>query len=190
MKKINEVPGKVSFGQSFKDFFIGYVDFKGRTTRAGYWWMTLILILLSIVPFLLFVYFLITSAVSNSGMTTDSDIFNSMFGTVIIPLIIMLILSLALFLPSLAMAVRRYRDAGLRGRGFLVLWLISIASNYTEITSAFQKNSGSALFTFVTYIIGLFFFVLTVLPTNALTTKSNNGFIRFFLREKEEESFE
>ncbi|MFK4844112.1 DUF805 domain-containing protein, partial [Lactococcus petauri] len=143
MKKINEVPGKVSFGQSFKDFFIGYVDFKGRTTRAGYWWMTLILILLSIVPFLLFVYFLITSAVNNPGMTTDSDIFNSMFGTVIIPLIIMLILSLALFLPSLAMAVRRYRDAGLRGRGFLVLWLISIASNYTEITSAFQKNSGS-----------------------------------------------
>lgn len=36
MEKINEVPGQVSFGRAFNDFFIGYIDFKGRTTRAGY----------------------------------------------------------------------------------------------------------------------------------------------------------
>ena len=184
MRKINEIPGKVSFGQAFKDFFIGYVDFKGRTTRAGYWWITLILILLSIVPILFFGYLSIASVVSNPEVVNESDVFSSMLGTAIIPLIIMLIVSLALFLPSLAMSVRRYRDAGLRGRGFLVLWLISIASNYTEIVRAFQQNSGSTLFTFVAYIIGLLFFVLTVLPTNSITTKSNNRFIRFFLREK------
>lgn len=42
MVKIEE-KGKVTFGQAFKDYFRGYVDFKGRTTRAGYWWMTLVL---------------------------------------------------------------------------------------------------------------------------------------------------
>ena len=50
MEKINEVPGQVSFGRALKDFFIGYIDFKGRTTRAGYWWMTLILMIISFVP--------------------------------------------------------------------------------------------------------------------------------------------
>lgn len=97
----------------------------------------------------------------------------------------MAIIGISLFLPSLAMAVRRYRDAGLRGRGFLVLWGIYIASSCTETISTLQQSGGSAIFTFLTYAIGLLFFILTVLPTNAVTTKSDNGFILFFLREKE-----
>lgn len=186
MKKINEVPGEVNFCRSFKDFFIGYIDFKGKTTRAGYWWMTLILTLLLLVTIFLSFYLWITSVTNISSISNDSDVFPPINGLVIIPLIIMLIAFLALFLPTLAMSVRRYRDAGLRGRGFFVLWLISVASSYTEISSSVQKNSGSAIFTFLTYIIGLLFFVLTVLPTNSITTKSNNEFIRFFLRKKVE----
>ncbi|MGL9915216.1 hypothetical protein IGI95_002650 [Enterococcus sp. DIV0784] len=186
MGKINEVPGKVSFGRAFKDFFIGYIDFKGRTTRAGYWWMTLILTILSFIPIIFFVYLAIGSAMSISGGANESDVFTSILGSFIIPLMILVIAWLALFLPSLAMAVRRYRDAGLRGRGFLVLWVISIASSYTEATSVLQHNNGSALFIFLAYAIGLLFFILTVLPANAIATKSNNDFVRFFLREKEE----
>lgn len=34
--------------------------------------------------------------------------------------------------------------------------------------------------------LSLLFFILTVLPTNAITTKGNSGFIKFFLREKEQ----
>ena len=48
MVKIEE-KGKVTFGQAFKDYFRGYVDFKGRTTRAGYWWMTLVLSILALI---------------------------------------------------------------------------------------------------------------------------------------------
>ncbi|MHC5811788.1 DUF805 domain-containing protein, partial [Lactococcus lactis] len=55
MEKINEVPGQVSFGRALKDFFIGYIDFKGRMTRTGYWWMTLILMIISFVPIIFFV---------------------------------------------------------------------------------------------------------------------------------------
>lgn len=31
--------GKVTFKQAFKDYWRGYIDFEGNTTRAGYWWM-------------------------------------------------------------------------------------------------------------------------------------------------------
>lgn len=72
----------------------------------------------------------------------------------------------------------------IREEGFLVLWGISIASSYTETISTLQQSGGSAIFTFLTYAIGLLFFILTVLPTNAVTTKSDNGFILFFLRAK------
>ena len=72
----------------------------------------------------------------------------------------------------------------LEEEGFLVLWGISIASSYTETISTLQQIGGSAIFTFFTYSIGILFFILTVLPTNAVTTKSDNGFILFFLRAK------
>uniref|UniRef100_UPI003CCFE4BE DUF805 domain-containing protein n=1 Tax=Streptococcus uberis TaxID=1349 RepID=UPI003CCFE4BE len=45
----------MSFWTSIEGFFfIGYIDFKGRTTRAGYWWMTLILMIISFVPIIFF----------------------------------------------------------------------------------------------------------------------------------------
>lgn len=148
--------------------------------------MALILAILSLIPVISFVYLTIGSAMSVSAGANEADIFSSVLGNFIIPLLIMAIVWLALFLPSLAMAVRRYRDAGLRGRGFLVLWIISVASSYTEIMRPLQQTSGSAVFTFLTYAIGLLFFVITVFPTNAITTKSNNEFICFFLRSKKE----
>lgn len=75
MAKINEAPGQVSFGRAFKDFFIGYFDFKGRTTRAGYWWVTLILTILSFIPIMFFVYLAIGSAMSISGGADETDVF-------------------------------------------------------------------------------------------------------------------
>ena len=54
MVKIEE-KGKVTFGQAFKDYFRGYVDFKGRTTRAGYWWMTLVLSILALIFYIVIV---------------------------------------------------------------------------------------------------------------------------------------
>jgi hypothetical protein len=40
---INEKAGQVSFGRAFKDYFRGYVEFLGRTTRAGFWWVQLLM---------------------------------------------------------------------------------------------------------------------------------------------------
>lgn len=189
MKKIHQIQGEVTFGRAIGDFFKGYFDFKGRTTRAGYWWVVLVLSILILFGSIFFLPLIVFwSSQSDSGTS------------IFVYLIITLIVFLALLIPSFTLAIRRYRDAGLRGRGFLVLWILSMAANYTNIEQTIQNisvgsmlndsgyiqsvQSGSAIITFLSYLIGLLFFVLTVLPTDTLTTKSKNEIVRFFLREK------
>lgn len=92
--------------------------------------------------------------------------------------------------------VRRYRDAGMTGWGVLVLYLLSIACSYTQVFSVMSTfkydvqtdtviTGGSPVFLFFTLVISLFFFLLTVLPTDKLTTTSQNSVLRFFFRYKE-----
>lgn len=187
MKKIHQIQGQVTLGKALGDFFKGYCDFMGRTTRAGYWWVTFILILLAIFGIVLLPVVVFSTA----------QLHKNALGSSLIYLIIALLIFLALVVPSAALSVRRYRDAGLRGRGFLVLWIVSAASSYTTATQAFSNisefgtngyiqpiSSGNSIFTFLSYAIGLLFFVMTLLPTDALTTTSKNEFVRFFLRSK------
>ena len=76
--------------KAIKNFFNGYVDFSGRSTRADYWWIWLANIILSI-PF----YMAYGAAMANP----DSEAAIMTFG-------------LAVLLPGLALTVRRIRDAG------------------------------------------------------------------------------
>jgi uncharacterized membrane protein YhaH (DUF805 family) len=192
---INEKMGHVSFGQAFKDFFKGYVDFLGRSTRAGYWWMQLLLGAL----FAVFYIWLVVLLVLVFTQHPDESSFLSF-----LPLILfVLIAGLGLILPTVALQVRRYRDVGLRGRGALVLlvfnFLTGILRNIRDIqrlqTSRMFHDASlmanapsitiSGIFLFVlSFAISIFLFVLTVLPSDAMTTTSTNGFVRFFIREK------
>ena len=85
---------------AIKNFFKGYVDFSGRSTRADYWWIWLANIILSI-P-LYSAYFNVISSEGSEGA------FLALGGLAII----YMIFGLALFLPWLALTVRRLRDAG------------------------------------------------------------------------------
>lgn len=57
------------------------------------------------------------------------------FGNLLPLMLFALVLWLALLLPTWAMCVRRYRDAGMTGWGVLVLYLLSIACSYTQVFS-------------------------------------------------------
>ena len=85
---------------AYKSFFKGYVDFTGRSTRSEYWlvWLTNILLL---IPFYS-AYFDVIFSEENDGALL-------VFGGLAI---IYMIFGLALFLPWLALTVRRLRDAG------------------------------------------------------------------------------
>ena len=85
---------------AIKNFFKGYVDFSGRSTRPDYWWIWLANIILSI-PF----YMVYASAMANPN-SEDAIMALGLIGFVY------LIFALALFLPGLALTVRRLRDAG------------------------------------------------------------------------------
>ena len=85
---------------AIKNFFKGYVDFSGRSTRPDYWWIGLVNIILAI-PF----YIVYGSAIANP----DSEAAIMTLGLFIF---IYFIFGLALFLPQLALTVRRLRDAG------------------------------------------------------------------------------
>lgn len=94
------------------------------------------------------------------------------------------------------MRARRYRGVRMAGRGVLILRLLSVACSYTQAFSTMSISKydvqtdivvtgGSSVFSFLTFVISLFSFLLTVLPIDRLTTTSQNGVSRFFFRYKE-----
>lgn len=85
---------------AIKNFFKGYVDFSGRSTRPDYWWIWLANIILSI-PFYMAYASVIANPHSEAAIMT--------LGLLVF---VYIILGLALFLPGLAVTVRRLRDAG------------------------------------------------------------------------------
>ena len=85
---------------AYKNFFKGYVDFEGRSTRSEYWWIWLTNMIL-LIP--------LYSAYFNAIFSEGSEgAFLALGGLSII----YMIFGLALFLPWLALTVRRLRDAG------------------------------------------------------------------------------
>ena len=96
---------------AYKNFFKGYVDFAGRSTRSDFWWVWLGNMILYI-PFFL---------------TYGNALANSRNKSALIALgfiaIIYFIFGLALFLPSLALMVRRLRDAGFHWALIFILFV-------------------------------------------------------------------
>ena len=96
---------------AYKNFFKGYVDFAGRSTRSDYWWIWLGNMILYI-PF----FFAYGNAISNPQ---DEGALIGLGGTAIIYMVI----GLALLLPSLALMVRRLRDAGFHSALIFILFV-------------------------------------------------------------------
>ena len=87
--------------QAYKNFFKGYADFTGRSTRSDFWWVWL----MNSILFLPLYIFWFQMALKDAGGT------DPILGVAIIS--VYMILAIVLFTPSLAVKVRRLRDAGL-----------------------------------------------------------------------------
>jgi len=196
MKKISE-QGKVSFSQAFSDFFKGYADFRGRSTRRGYWFallgITIIYIILAI----------ITGASSTNREYYESPINGFM-------LFVIIVFTVAIIVPSVALSVRRLRDTGLRSKAILALYIVYYALSYTMAMNLYStvlnsvssiaaasygsldaaaplsnlNFSGSALITFFTMLLSLFIIVSAFLPTGMFTTRSKNPILTSIFTEK------
>ena len=87
--------------QAYKNFFKGYADFTGRATRSDFWWVWL----MNSILFLPLYIFWFQMALNDAEET------DPILGVAIIS--VYMILAIVLFTPSLAVKVRRLRDAGL-----------------------------------------------------------------------------
>ena len=85
---------------AYKNFFKGYVDFTGRSTRSEYWWIWLGNMFL-LVPFYSVYFKALANPRNEAALMALGGI-----------AIIYMIFGIALFLPGLALTVRRLRDAG------------------------------------------------------------------------------
>ena len=117
--------------QAYKNFFKGYADFTGRSTRSDFWWVWL----MNSILFLPLYIFWFQMALND---TEETD---PILGVAIIS--VYMILAIVLFTPSLAVKVRRLRDAGFHWAfiflhfvpmgGIALLVLLAMPSKEVEI---------------------------------------------------------
>jgi uncharacterized membrane protein YhaH (DUF805 family) len=96
----------MSFGEAIQTVFRKYAEFTGRAMRAEFWWWALF-------------NFLVASALSLFNVIRIGN--NAYLGSLLSGL-----WGIAVLLPSLAVAVRRLRDAGY-GWGYLFFILVPVA---------------------------------------------------------------
>ena len=94
---------------AYKNFFKGYAEFTGRSTRSDYWWVWLGNFILSIPFWIIYFYTVFLSVVMDSIDDSVSEATFMFFGLVAI---IYAVFYLAILVPTIALSVRRLRDAG------------------------------------------------------------------------------
>ena len=94
---------------AYKNFFKNYAEFTGRSTRPDFWWVWLGNLILSIPFWIIYFYIVYLSTVMDSVSDSASEAIFMVFGLVAI---IYAVFYLAILVPTLALSVRRLRDAG------------------------------------------------------------------------------
>lgn len=182
--------GKVRFTTAMKDYFRGYVDFTGRTTRAGFWWVMLMYsvivaaLLLLLIGSMLSVVFDIANTISDSSaylLMSEEQLGQYMLqqvlqagGGIIATAIIVGILILALRIGIWALSARRLRDLGFNTTGIIVWIVYSIVC--TVATMYFVDNIFIIGLIFVLSIIELVFYAL---PTDYFVVTPDSFWAHF-----------
>jgi len=156
----------MNFFTSVKTVFTKYADFKGVATRAEYWWFALFSLIVSVV---------LDAAM---GDTNNPNVVASG---------ISLVWSLGILIPSFAVSVRRFHDAGFSGKWLLlyivpaILFVVAAASAIPVILAAITGTlTGEALAAEILPLLGVaalplisgfailvFNLVVSVLPSKA-----------------------
>ena len=102
----------MDFGSAIKSFWTNYVNFKGRARRSEYWFIALFLFLTN----------LATTVIDGAIFADDVALFLETGGWGPVGVL----WSIAVFLPSLAVIVRRLHDTG-RSAWWLLIALVPLA---------------------------------------------------------------
>lgn len=111
----------VGFGQAIRNFFKNYVRFRGRATRAEFWFAMLFVYLVEFGLMLLFVMMTcgITAGLALSG-AGDALVETAALSLSVALYLILIVFGLAILLPLLALYWRRLHDVGISGGWYFV----------------------------------------------------------------------
>ncbi len=112
----------IGFVDAVKMFFRRYTDFQGRSARAEYWWVVLFQLLAYIIFGTLFIilgggFEAIDGAIDGGGALPAGA---SIIGGIV------LLFMLAVLIPNIALAVRRFHDLNQTGWLYLVFVIVGI----------------------------------------------------------------
>ena len=127
---------------AYKNFFKNYAEFTGRSTRPDFWWVWLGNLILSIPFWIIYFYTVFLSIVMDS---IDDSVSEATFMVLGLVVIIYAIFYLAILVPTLALSVRRLRDAGFHWAfiflrfapmgGIALLILFAMPTKETEVVN-------------------------------------------------------
>ena len=134
---------------AYKNFFKNYAEFTGRSTRPDYWWVWLGNLILSIPFWIIYFYTVFLSAVMDSVSDSASEAAFMIFGLVAI---IYVVFYLAILVPTIALTIRRLRDAGFHWAfiflrfapmvgGIALLILLAMPTKETEVVNYSEPQS-------------------------------------------------
>lgn len=104
------------FGAAVKRFFAKYADFSGRASRSEYWWMVVFNWIAGLIPAVILSVGL-TTALSSARSYRGQIVFVETpdWTMAIIGIVLTVVVSLGLLVPTLAVLWRRLHDAGYSG---------------------------------------------------------------------------
>lgn len=158
--------------RAFKTYWLKYFQFRGRTSRANYWWVTLINFAIAVFAYLLFAFLLsnpVIDSVQTLGHSGGYLLITCGLGLVAF---LFTVYRLVTFIPDLSISYRRYMDTGLSPYFFIVeplmlffgLWMF-----YGRLTM-YDPNSQMPIWVVPIFLI-LFLadFLIKILPTDTFS---------------------
>lgn len=98
--------------KAYQSFWKNYVNFKDRTSRAGYWYVVLVNAIIGIIIY----------ALSFIAVMMESS------GLAMVASVLSIVYALATIIPTIALSVRRLHDIGKSGIWYLIIFVPCVGS--------------------------------------------------------------
>ena len=134
---------RASFGQAISRFFRKYATFSGRASRSEFWWVTLFLGLIAAgFAIVGFIFMAATGRFSETATGAEAVFSGTFLGVLYI---LYGLWAIAVFIPWLALGVRRLHDVNMSG-WWMLLYFIGVGAVFIYIIALIPSNPAGARF--------------------------------------------